>query len=219
MIGSDLSSLDHAPLASLSVLMPLVLFTLVNSLTPGPNNVMLASSGLTFGFRRTIPHLLGISVGFSIMLLMVGLGLGATLERLPWLYSTLKYGGAAYLLYLAWKIATSGPMESGAERGKPLTFIQAALFQWVNPKAWVMIVSVVATYTPQHGYFANLIIATLVCGVVNLPSVGVWAAFGMALRRWLHRPAAVRAFNVGMAVLLVVSLYPVGLDLLALYTG
>jgi len=202
------------PLASLSLLGPLALFALVSSITPGPNNVMLASSGLNFGFRRSLPHLLGVNLGFTLMIFLVGIGLGSVFQQTPALYSVLKYAGAAYLLYLAWKIANSGPLDEGEARGKPFTFLQAAAFQWVNPKAWVMAVGVVATYTPQNGFFANLVIATVVCGIVNLPSIGIWVTFGTALRRVLHRPAAIRAFNVGMALLLVASLYPVVLELL-----
>jgi threonine/homoserine/homoserine lactone efflux protein len=202
------------PLASLSLLGPLALFALVSSITPGPNNVMLASSGLNFGFRRSVPHLLGVNLGFTLMIFLVGVGLGSVFQQTPALYTVLKYAGAAYLLFLAWKIANSGPLDEGEARGKPFTFLQAAAFQWVNPKAWVMAVGVVATYTPQNGFFANLVIATLVCGIVNLPSIGIWVTFGTALRRVLHRPAAIRAFNVGMALLLVASLYPVALELL-----
>jgi len=202
------------PLASLSLLGPLALFALVSSITPGPNNVMLASSGLNFGFRRSVPHLLGVNLGFTLMIFLVGVGLGSVFQQTPVLYTVLKYAGAAYLLYLAWKIANSGPLDEGEARGKPFTFLQAAAFQWVNPKAWVMAVGVVATYTPQNGFFANLVIATLVCGIVNLPSIGIWVTFGTALRRVLHRPAAIRAFNVGMALLLVASLYPVAVELL-----
>jgi len=202
------------PLASISLLGPLALFALVSSITPGPNNVMLASSGLNFGFRRSVPHLLGVNLGFTLMIFLVGVGLGSVFQQTPALYTVLKYAGAAYLLYLAWKIANSGPLDEGEARGKPFTFLQAAAFQWVNPKAWVMAVGVVATYTPQNGFFANLVIATLVCGIVNLPSIGIWVTFGTALRRVLHWPAAIRAFNVGMALLLVASLYPVALELL-----
>jgi threonine/homoserine/homoserine lactone efflux protein len=201
------------PLMSLSLLGPLAMFALVSSITPGPNNVMLASSGLNFGFRRSMPHLLGVNLGFTLMIFLVGIGLGSVFQQMPQLYTVLKYVGAAYLLYLAWKIANSGAMEDGEVRGKPFTFLQAAAFQWVNPKAWVMAVGVVATYTPQNSFFANLVIATLVCGIVNLPSIGIWVTFGTALRRVLHRPWAIRAFNISMALLLVASLYPVALEL------
>ncbi|WP_241068243.1 LysE family translocator [Achromobacter insuavis] len=206
------ASLADVPLASLSLLGPLALFALVSSITPGPNNVMLAASGLNFGFRRSMPHLLGVNLGFTLMIFLVGVGLGSVFQQVPQLYTVLKYVGAAYLLYLAWKIANSGGMEDGAVSGKPMTFLQAAAFQWVNPKAWVMAVGVIATYTPQAGFFANLVIATMVCGIVNLPSIGVWVTFGTALRRVLHKPWAIRAFNISMALLLVASLYPVALE-------
>lgn len=208
------SSLADVPLASLSLLGPLALFALVSSITPGPNNVMLAASGLNFGFRRSMPHLLGVNLGFTLMIFLVGIGLGSVFQQVPALYTVLKYAGAAYLLYLAWKIANSGDVEEGQARGKPMTFLQAAAFQWVNPKAWVMAVGVIATYTPQAGFFANLVIATMVCGIVNLPSIGIWVTFGTALRRVLHRPGAIRAFNIVMALLLVASLYPVVLEAL-----
>ncbi|CAB3657395.1 LysE family translocator [Achromobacter sp. SIMBA_011] len=206
------ASLADVPLASLSLLGPLAMFALVSSITPGPNNVMLAASGLNFGFRRSMPHLLGVNLGFTLMIFLVGVGLGSVFQQVPQLYTVLKYVGAAYLLYLAWKIANSGGMEDGAVSGKPMTFLQAAAFQWVNPKAWVMAVGVIATYTPQAGFFANLVIATVVCGIVNLPSIGIWVTFGTALRRVLHKPWAIRAFNVSMALLLVASLYPVALE-------
>ncbi len=205
----------NVPMASLSLLGPLALFALVSSITPGPNNVMLASSGLNFGFRRSLPHLLGVNLGFTLMIFLVGVGLGSVFQQLPILYTVLKYAGAAYLLYLAWKIAGSGSMEDGVVRGKPFTFLQAAAFQWINPKAWVMAVGVVATYTPQTSFFANLVIATVVCGIVNLPSISIWVTFGTALRRVLHKPGAVRAFNIVMALLLVASLYPVVLEFVA----
>lgn len=208
------SSLADVPLASLSLLGPLALFALVSSITPGPNNVMLAASGLNFGFRRSMPHLLGVNPGFTLMIFLVGIGLGSVFQQAPVLYTVLKYVGAAYLLYLAWKIANSGGVEEGEARGKPMTFLQAAAFQWVNPKAWVMAVGIIATYTPQAGFFANLVIATLVCGLVNLPSIGIWVTFGTALRRVLHKPWAIRAFNITMALLLVASLYPVALEAL-----
>lgn len=201
------------PLISPALLGPLLLFILVSSITPGPNNAMLASSGLTFGMQRTVPHLLGVSLGFSLMVLLVGLGLGAVFVHEPVLYQVLKYVGAAYLLYLAWKIANSGSVQEGQARARPITFAQAVMFQWVNPKAWVMAVGIIATYTPQQGFFGNLLIATLACVIINLPCVGLWVLFGSTLRRWLHRPGIVRSFNVSMALLLVASLYPVALEL------
>ncbi|CAK14835.1 putative transporter, LysE family [Pseudomonas entomophila L48] len=196
-------------LASLDLLSAFVLFAFVSSITPGPNNTMLLASGVNFGVRRTIPHALGISVGFMVLVLAVGLGLGEVFKAWPPLYSILRYAGAAYLLYLAWKIATSGPMSGDTASGrKPLGFWGAAAFQWVNPKAWVMAVGAITTYTPAQGYVFNVIIIAAVFALVNLPSVGIWVMFGSALRNLLRNPRAVVLFNVLMAVLLVISLYP-----------
>lgn len=196
-------------LASLDLLSAFVLFAFVSSITPGPNNTMLLASGVNFGVRRTIPHALGISVGFMFMVLAVGLGLGEVFKAWPPLYSILRYAGAAYLLYLAWKIATSGPMSGDAASGrKPLGFWGAAAFQWVNPKAWVMAVGAITTYTPAQGYVFNVVVIAAVFALVNLPSVGIWVMFGSALRNLLRNPRAVVLFNVLMAVLLVISLYP-----------
>jgi threonine/homoserine/homoserine lactone efflux protein len=211
---STFDPLHAASLVSGTMIGPLAMFALVSSITPGPNNIMLASSGLTFGFRRTLPHLLGVNLGFTLMILLVGMGLGAIVHGVPWIYAFLKYAGAAYLLYLAWKTANAGEMREGGNRARPFTFLQAAAFQWVNPKAWVMAVSVAALYIPAADFLSNLVVGTLVCGLVNLPSISVWVAFGTALRKVLQRPAAVRAFNIGMALLLVASLYPVAMDLI-----
>ncbi len=197
---------------TLTVLLPLTLFAFVSSITPGPNNVMLTASGATFGYRRTLPHMLGISVGVAIMLLLVGAGLGTVFEAMPVLYTGLKYLGAAYLLYLAWRIAGAGSVDGAAARSLPFTFLEAAAFQWVNPKAWIMSVGIVATYTPQEGFFQNLIIATLVVSMVNFPSISVWTLFGGVLRRLLRQPRSVQRFNIGMALLLVASLYPIVLE-------
>ncbi|WP_454691887.1 LysE family translocator [Achromobacter aloeverae] len=209
----------HVPLLSGSLLAPLALFALVSSITPGPNNVMLAASGLNFGFRRTLPHLLGVSIGFTLMILLVGAGLGTVFQNAPVLYVVLKYAGAAYLLYLAWKIARAGELSEDGRRARPMTFLQAAAFQWVNPKAWVMAVGVAAAYIPADGFYANLLVGTVVCGVINLPSVGMWVMFGSSLRGLLRQPAAVRVFNGGMALLLVGSLYPVAADLARALAG
>lgn len=191
------------------MLFAFILFAFVSSITPGPNNTMLLASGVNFGFNRTIPHMLGISCGFTLMVLAVGLGLGAVFKAYPLLYTVLRYAGAAYLLYLAYKIATSGPASNNDEgRGKPMSYLNAAAFQWVNPKAWVMAVGAITTYTPINGYFTNVAVIALVFGIVNLPSVSLWAGFGSLLRNVLRDPLWLRVFNGVMAALLVLSLYP-----------
>ncbi len=196
-------------LTSLNLLSAFVLFAFVSSITPGPNNTMLLASGVNFGVRRSVPHALGVSIGFMVMVLAVGLGLGEVFKVYPAVYSVLRYAGAAYLLYLAWKIATSGPMSANSpESRKPLSFLGAAAFQWVNPKAWVMAVGAITTYTPAQGYLVNVVVIALVFCLVNLPAVCVWVMFGSALRRFLQDPRWLRLFNLLMAALLVLSLYP-----------
>lgn len=197
-----------------SLIGSLALFVFAMSITPGPNNVMLTASGLNFGFRRSVPHMLGISSGVMLMTVCVGLGMGAVFTTWPVLYTVLKYVGALYLLYLAWAIAHAGGAANTDAPGRPFTFLQAATFQWVNPKAWIMVVGAIATYTPQQGFLANLVLVTLSFGIVGLPCIAVWAYAGSALRRVLRTPRAIRLFNTLMALLLLASLYPVLRDLL-----
>jgi len=196
----------------LSLLLPLTLFSFVAAVTPGPNNIMLASSGLTYGFRRTVPHMLGIVGGFALMLVIVGVGLGALFQQLPGLHGVLQLVCMAYLLYLAWQIAWAQPASAQSAGGRPLSFLQAAGFQWVNPKAWAFTMSVVAVYVPTVNFLLNLSVAALICGLTTVPAVLIWTLFGVVLRRWLQHPAAVRRFNVTMALLLVASLYPMLLE-------
>ncbi|WP_460157468.1 LysE family translocator [Pseudomonas sp. S2_H10] len=198
---------------SLDLLLGFALFALVTSITPGPNNTMLLASGVNFGFNRTIPHMLGITCGFFVLVVAVGFGLGAVFQTYPLLYTVLRYVGAAYLLYLAWKIAHSGPMsESQQSEAKPISYLGAAAFQWVNPKAWIMAIGAISTYTPMQGYFTNVIVIAAVFAIINLPSVGVWAACGTLLRSVLKDRRWLRLFNWGMAALLVASLYPLLLE-------
>lgn len=198
---------------SFDLLLAFTLFAFVTSITPGPNNMMLLASGVNFGFSRTLPHMLGISVGFFVLVLAVGFGLGSVFKAWPVLYTILRYVGAAYLLYLAWKIATSGPASDKVDsQGKPLSFMSAALFQWVNPKAWIMAIGAISTYTPMQGYFYNVLVISAVFALINLPSVGVWAGFGSLLRNVLRYPLGLRIFNGVMAALLVASLYPLFIE-------
>ncbi|WP_331371560.1 LysE family translocator [Sinorhizobium chiapasense] len=192
----------------LDTLLALFLFAFTTSITPGPNNMMLFASGVNFGFARTIPHMLGIGVGFFVLLLAVGLGLGALLHSVPVLYTTLKFAGGVYLVWIAWKIGTSRSLGEGKASAQPMTFLQAAAFQWVNPKAWVMAVSAMATYTSSESYLVSVLFVGLVFALVNVPSVSTWAGFGSALRQWLSEPSRLKWFNITMAVLLVVSLWP-----------
>ena len=192
----------------LDTFLALVLFAFTTSITPGPNNMMLLASGVNFGFRRTIPHMLGIGVGFLSLLLAVGLGLGALLHMIPALYTALKFAGGAYLVWIAWKIATSRSLGEGKSGTKPMSFLGAATFQWVNPKAWVMAVTAMATYTNPQLYMLSVLLVGFAFAVVNLPSVSTWAGFGSALREWLSDPVRLKWFNITMAVLLILSLWP-----------
>lgn len=168
---------------------------------------MLLASGANFGVRRSVPHMLGISVGHSFMVVIVGLFLLGVFEALPWLHGLLTALSVLYLLWLAWRIATAVPKE-GASRARPFTFWQAAAFQWVNPKAWVMAIGAITLYAGEGGPAAILAVA-LVFAATNLPSISVWTVLGQELRRFLTSPARLRAFNWTMAGLLVLSLWPV----------
>jgi len=189
-------------------LLALFLFAFTTSITPGPNNMMLFASGVNFGFVRTVPHMLGIGAGFFVLLIAVGFGLGALLHSVPLIYTTLKFAGGAYLVWIAWKIGTSRSLGEGKAGAQPMTFLAAAAFQWVNPKAWVMAVSAMATYTSSESYLMSVLVVGIVFALVNVPSVSTWAGFGSALRQWLSEPSRLKCFNITMAVLLVVSLWP-----------
>lgn len=193
---------------SIDLFLLLAAFAFVTSVTPGPNNLMLLASGVNFGFRRSIPHMLGIGSGFTLMVVLVGLGLGRIFAAYPLTYAGLRYVGGAYMLWLAWKIAKSGPAGEGKSAGVPMTFAQAALFQWVNPKAWVMAVTAIATYTEPANYVWSVLLVGLVFGAVNVPSISSWTLFGTALKHVLNEPRYLRSFNVTMAVLLIASLAP-----------
>ncbi|MEP4246540.1 LysE family translocator [Tateyamaria sp.] len=186
----------------------LAMFAFVSSITPGPNNLMLMASGANFGFRQSIPHMLGIGIGFSVMVLLVGAGLVQVFDAYPISHQILKVGSVIYLLYLAWKIANAAPVTAGDGAGKPMTFVQAAAFQWVNPKAWSMGLTAVSAYTPDTTLGAIALVA-LVFGAINLPSITVWTVMGQQMARVLTNRTRLVVFNWTMGALLVVSLYPV----------
>ena len=189
-------------------LLALAAFALVSSITPGPNNLMLLASGANFGFRRTVPHMLGIGIGFGVMILLVGLGLVRIFDAFPVAHLILSVVGVAYLLFLAWKIAHAAAPDAARTGAHPFTFMQAALFQWVNPKAWQMALTAITLYAPDRSAIAILWVA-VVFAVINLPSVSTWTVMGQQMRRILSSPARLRAFNLCMAGLLVASLIPV----------
>ena len=196
-----------------SLLIAFVIFATVMFITPGPNNIMVLSSGLTYGFRRSLPHIAGITIGFAFMVGAVGLGFGTIFIAYPILQTILKYAGAAYLIYLAAVIAMSEPVTPGqdARRG-PMTFWGAAVFQWVNVKGWVMVIGTITAYAGIAGFPWNIVIQVLLSLLLGVVSTSIWALSGSSLRSLLTSPRAVRAFNIVMAVLLLASLYPVFMD-------
>ncbi|WP_322893397.1 MULTISPECIES: LysE family translocator [unclassified Yoonia] len=191
------------------ILIALIGFAFASSVTPGPNNVMLLASGANYGLRRTVPHMLGISLGHAFMVSMVGIVLLGVFLTYPVLNLILKIVSAAYMLWLAWKIANAVPPEAKAVTGKPFTFLQAAAFQWVNPKAWFMAITAISAYAPQdRGIVVGSLMVAAVFAATNLPAVTIWAWIGVQVRRWLGTARRLRVFNVTMALLLVGSLWP-----------
>ena len=195
------------------LLFAFVAFVFVMFFTPGPNNVMLMSSGLTYGFRRTLPHMAGVTLGFAFMIAAVGVGLGTVFIAYPVLETVLKYLGAAYLVYLAVIIAMSGPPTDGqAQRRGPMSFWGAAMFQWVNGKGWVVVIGTITAYAAIAHFPWNIVIQTAISLVVGTASTVAWALFGSALRPVRSTGRSVRVFNAVMAALLLASLYPVFMD-------
>lgn len=193
---------------SSSLFFAFLMFAFVSSITPGPNNTMLLISGVNFGFRRTIPHMLGVTIGFAILVIVSGMGLGAMFIKWPILETILRYVCALYLLYLAWQILRSSQVDAQGEAKKPISFWQAVIFQWANPKAWVMAIIGVTTYVPADHFLLNI---TVLIGfyIIFVSSSGsIWILFGNWIQKFLHRPHYLRRFNLVMAILLVLSLFP-----------
>ena len=186
----------------------LSLFAFVSSITPGPNNLMLMASGANYGFKRTIPHLLGVSMGFVFMAVLLGMGLVNLFEAYPVTYQVLKVTAVVYLFYLAWKIANASTAQASQPTGQPFTFFQAVLFQWVNPKVWAMALTTISVYTHDRS-MQSVLLVSVIFGAVNLPCVAVWATIGQQMARLLTNPKQLRLFNRIMAILLIISLYPV----------
>lgn len=184
--------------------LPLLTYVATMSVTPGPNNIMLAASGVNFGFRRTLPHMLGISAGHGVQVALVGAALAWVMSGLEVLHLPLVALGCGYLLWLAWRQARAG--RPGAQgRARPLGFVGAALFQWVNPKAWMMVLNVAILFLPREAGWQAAARLALLCAAVNLPCIALWALAGDRLRHWLHRPAVLAAFNYTMAALLAAT--------------
>ena len=203
---------------SIEIITALAVFTLAGSITPGPNNLMLLTSGATFGFRRSVPHISGVIIGFLLLVILVGLGLMQVFAAFPVSYVALKYASIAYLLFLVWKIATAAPPDAGADAGagaeasrksRPLTFWQAALFQYVNPKGLAFSLAAISAYTPPSRPLYSVFVVAAVFTVANTLSTCTWTAAGVQARRLLSDPVKLRIFNITVAVLLAGSLYPI----------
>ncbi|MCT6699740.1 LysE family translocator [Rheinheimera sp. 4Y26] len=196
------------------VFFAVLFFAFSSTITPGPNNIMMMSSGVNYGVKASLPHLFGICIGFPLMVLMIGLGFGVVLSNQPWLHLTIKVLGVLYLCWLAWKIASSKPTSLEGSNSKPFSFLQAAAFQWVNGKAWVMASGAVAAFTTMQGqFYQDVMQITLAFLLMSLPCVGSWLLFGALLRRWLNQPTTQRGFNICMALLLLGSVWPVLLEI------
>ena len=198
----------------------ILLFATSTTVTPGPNNIMIMTSGLNYGIKNSVPHLLGICFGFPAMVLVVGLGFSVVFEQWPLLHQLINLVGVTYLLYLAWLIANASPTSLERKASKPLRFLQAALFQWVNPKAWVMATGAVSAYTTATASLTpQVLLITLAFFIVAFPCVGIWLVFGNSLKKWLTSTKQQKVFNLSMALLLVTSIIPVLVNLLTEYIG
>ena len=216
------------------------LFMLVSSITPGPNNTMLMASGVHFGYLRTLAHLMGVQLGFGFMLIAVGLGLHAVLSQFPAFYDVVRFAGGAYMVWMAWSLASARPavqmqgdiahsepkvpalqaasvhaahptrqaLQGAQDEARPLGFWGAVLFQWVNPKAWVMAVTIMSAYVPPGAGLLQIAPLGLMFAVLGFPCSSVWVGFGSAMRRYLQEPLRMRVFNCSMAAALLASLYP-----------
>jgi threonine/homoserine/homoserine lactone efflux protein len=188
----------------------MAMFAFVTSVTPGPNNIILLASGVNFGVKRTLPHWLGVSLGHFVMLLLVGAGLESLLKAYPFVYQVMKVVGFAYLVYLAWGVARSGaPERNGEEATDPISFLGAAAFQWVNPKAWIMSIGYFSNYMPTDASLTFVVLTCMMFSAINFPSVGLWAWLGAKLEHYLQNDKLRRIFNATMAVLLIASMVPI----------
>lgn len=195
-----------------------ILFAVTMTITPGPNNVMIMTSGVNWGLKKSLPHFLGICVGFPIMIVLEGMSFSALFELYPVLHDIIQILGVLYLLYLTWLIATAASVNLESKDSKPFSFIQAALFQWVNPKAWVIATSAISAYTSAGAdMLIQVLSISLIFLCVGIPCVGSWLLFGAKLKTILKSHQSQKVFNIAMACLLVISVMPAIYDLLHKY--
>lgn len=187
------------------VILSVIALAFATQWSPGPNNVMLASSGATFGFRRSLPHMSGIIFGFPLMILGVGFVLGQVFENSAVLREFIRWIGTILMLWIAWKIASSGGITSGKGAARPMRMIEAAAFQWINPKAWAMVIAVTSQFVSADNSTTTIPIIALVFFTIGLTSTTLWTGFGIAMTRWLNSPGRLAWFNRTMALLIVIS--------------
>ena len=196
----------------IETLVPIALFAFSTSITPGPNNLMIMSSGLNYGIGRSTPHMMGIWLGFPAMIIAIGLGMGAVLNQFPFLHEIIRWVGIAYMLYLAWLIGSTREMNSDST-SRPLSFTQAMAFQWVNPKGWIMGTGALAAFTsPGTEIWLGIVKVALAFFAIGGPCVAVWLFFGVGLKRFLTEPRYLRCFNITMGLLLAASVVPLALE-------
>ncbi|MBT5031418.1 MAG: LysE family translocator [Proteobacteria bacterium] len=190
-----------------------VVFAMVTAITPGPNNFLLLSSGLHFGWRRSLPHVFGIIVGVSIVLIVMGLGLGQYLEANPAVHQLIRWPGVAVILYFAWKIITSTSLETSAKRYRPFTFVEACLFQWINPKALIIMLTMISAYTtPEYSVYSQLTVMVLISTVAATVATTSWVMIGVNLHQLLKNPKHLKVFNICMGLALVIAVLPIILN-------
>lgn len=200
-------------LYSITILISIIIFTLSATTSPGPNNIMLLSSGLTYGYRRTLPHMYGIIIGFPLMVLLVGLGLGFVFEEFPIILEVLKVLGIIYLLYLAYKISKNKDTYDIKNKSKPFTFIEAALFQWLNPKAWIMAITAISVFVnTSNNTFLQVVVVSLIFMFASIISSCTWTMGGVLIKKFIKSENAISKMNLIMASLLVLSILPIILE-------
>jgi threonine/homoserine/homoserine lactone efflux protein len=200
---------------TIATILSLFGLAMVAGWTPGPNNTLVANSGARFGFRATFPHVAGIGIGFPFMMFCVSLGLGAIFQQSVFIREALRVIGIVVLLWFAWKVATSGRPSDLSGGGRPFTFLESASFQWINPKGWIMAISISSQFAdPANPIFSSLIISAVFI-IVGFSSASGWTLFGTAMQRWLTTDARANAFNWSMAALLLLSVYLIAVSRLA----
>ena len=190
----------------------ILFFAFATSITPGPNNIMVFNAGINYGFCKTIPHILGICLGFPIMLICVGLGMGSFFEKYVMLHKLFKIGAALYLIFIAWKIANTNNIRlSGCTNNKvgPISFWQASLFQWINPKAWIMAVVAVSTYTTIGGNYYEIVRIAFIFIIVSFPCVSAWTIVGQYIRKFVTKEKYLKCINITSGLLIIMSLLPI----------